>query len=111
MRTPTDNGKAPVAAKDRNGGYFLLCAVALQRGCQFFQIFFEICTDFGVIKRDFAVCLHNAELIAHIIANAVEINCVEFAAAGKVKHGVGEIDFAALGRRGFSQSNRKFQAA
>ena len=49
-----------------------------------------------MLERDFAVRLHNAELVAHVITHAVKIDRVKLTAACEVEHRVGEIDFAAL---------------
>ena len=45
----------------------------LNLACKVFDISLEILADFVVAECNLAVSLHNAELVAHIVTDAVEI--------------------------------------
>ena len=48
------------------------------------EIRFEICANLRVRQRDLAVCLHDAELVAHIVTRADKIHRCQTALLGEV---------------------------
>lgn len=60
------------------------------------EIRFEICANLRVRQRDLAVCLHDAELVAHIVTRADKIHRCQTALLGERDHRISKIDLAAF---------------
>ena len=73
---------------------------------KFFKIFLEALADFGVVKCNLAVSLHNAELVAHVISLAVKVICKKLIVHAELGENVGEIELLVLGSCGKTFFNK-----
>ena len=62
-----------------------LCCCLVEGLDELFEISLEALADFGMLEGNFAVCLHDAELVAHIVTDSVEVISNEVASCAVSK--------------------------
>ena len=72
-----------------------LCCCLVESLDELFEISLEALADFGMLEGNFAVCLHDAELVAHIVTDSVEVISNEVASCAELAHDVGQIKLLA----------------
>lgn len=72
-----------------------LCCCLVEGLDELFEISLEALADFGMLEGNFAVCLHDAELVAHIVTDSVEVISNEVASCAELAHDVGQIKLLA----------------
>ena len=83
----------------------LCCCLSVEGLDKLFEISLEALADFGMLEGNFAVCLHDAELVAHVLTDSVEIISNEIASCAELAHDVGQIKLLA----GFNSSQSLFE--
>lgn len=73
----------------------LCCCLSVEGLDKLLEISLEALADFGMLEGNFAVCLHDAELVAHVVTDSVEIISNEIASCAELAHDVGQIKLLA----------------
>ena len=73
----------------------LCCCLSVEGLDELLEISLEALADFGMLEGNFAVCLHDAELVAHVVTDSVEIISNEVASCAELAHDVGQIKLLA----------------
>ena len=51
----------------------LCCCLSVEGLDELLEISLEALADFGMLEGNFAVCLHDAELVAHVVTDSVDV--------------------------------------